>query len=67
MVVNNGLNVTQYRSRIIEMHDAQFKNCEIMKALDLSVGKVAGVIWRYKNPGLQQKGVKNMSFRKRNI
>ncbi len=57
MAVSNGQNATKFRFKIIEMHDLGFKNCEIMRALELSVGKVAGVIWRYNNPGMWKKGV----------
>lgn len=44
-----------FRSNIINLHKQGSRNNEICKLLDLTRGQVAGVIWRYKNSGIQQK------------
>lgn len=46
--------------KVIELHDEyKMRNTEICKLLTLSPGKVAGIIWRWKNPGMYKKNVKN--------
>ncbi len=42
---------------IIELHKAGLKNYEICYWLTQTRNAVAGIIWRYKNPGMYKKNV----------
>lgn len=60
MDARNGLKKTPSPSeQVIALHEEGFRNCEIMYWTNLNRSKVAGIIWRYKNPGMYKKNVPN--------
>lgn len=42
------------KNEVINMNSNRFSNTQIAIKLKITPGKVAGIIWRHKNPGIRK-------------